>query len=382
VRYPFASDRLHRFILDGMRDNAVTLLRSPIVYYPYVEPRADAGKGLLAALAERACVVITDDFPCFFLPRMVEAAARDVDVRLEAIDGNGLLPLSATRRDYPAAVHFRRHLQKTLPSHIGEMPRARGYNVQLVPHAVPRAILKRWPTASDALLAGDAKELERLPIDHTVKVVSMRGGHSAAARAMRRFVRERLARYGEDRSPDASSRLSPYLHFGHMSVHEVLHAVAAREHWTVDRLSSSRVLGARQGWWRMGGGAEAFLDQLVVWRELTYNTCAKRPRDYDRYASLPAWARRSLEAHASDPRPARYTRSALDRAETEDPVWNMAQRALRDDGWYALDGRDPCSYGGYAWTLGRYDRPWPERKVFGVVRTMSSARYSLTSGAR
>jgi deoxyribodipyrimidine photo-lyase len=368
-----------------------------------------------ATLSHPIAFTASSSTACATTPSRCCAAARDVDVRLEAIDGNGLLPLSATRRDYPAAVHFRRHLQKTLPSHIGEMPRARGYNVQLVPHAVPRAIVKRWPTASDALLAGDAKELERLPIDHTVKVVSMRGGHSAAARAMRRFVRERLARYGEDRSPDASSRLSPYLHFGHVSVHEVLHAVAAREHWTVDRLSSSRVLGARQGWWRMGGGAEAFLDQLVVWRELTYNTCAKRPRDYDRYASLPAWARRSLEAHASDPRPARYTRSALDRAETEDPVWNMAQRALRDDGWfpnrlrmiwgkkilewspsaraalatmialmnrYALDGRDPCSYGGYAWTLGRYDRPWPERKVFGVVRTMSSARHSLTSGAR
>ena len=41
---------------------------------------------------------------------------------------------------------------------------------------------------------------------------------------------------------------------------------------------------------------------------------------------------------------------------------------------YALDGRDPNSYSGIFWVLGRYDRPWaPERPIFGTVRYMSSA---------
>jgi deoxyribodipyrimidine photo-lyase len=42
---------------------------------------------------------------------------------------------------------------------------------------------------------------------------------------------------------------------------------------------------------------------------------------------------------------------------------------------FAVDGRDPNSYSGIFWTLGRFDRPWvPERPIFGVVRYMSSER--------
>jgi deoxyribodipyrimidine photo-lyase len=40
---------------------------------------------------------------------------------------------------------------------------------------------------------------------------------------------------------------------------------------------------------------------------------------------------------------------------------------------YSLDGRDANSYAGFAWVLGRYDRPWPERPVFGTIRYMTSA---------
>jgi deoxyribodipyrimidine photo-lyase len=40
---------------------------------------------------------------------------------------------------------------------------------------------------------------------------------------------------------------------------------------------------------------------------------------------------------------------------------------------YAVDGRDPNSYSGIFWVLGRYDRAWgPERDVFGTIRYMSS----------
>ena len=120
--YQWASDRLHRFVIDGMADNAAISAKLPVLYYPYVEPLAGAGKGLLEALAADACVVVTDEFPCFFLPRMVSAAAKKLPVRLEAVDSNGLLPLRAADHAYVRAFDFRRHLQKVLPAHLAGFP--------------------------------------------------------------------------------------------------------------------------------------------------------------------------------------------------------------------------------------------------------------------
>jgi deoxyribodipyrimidine photo-lyase len=148
------------------------------------------------------------------------------------------------------------------------------------------------------------------------------------------------------------------------------------------------------------------LDQLVTWRELGLNFCSRRP-DYDRYESLPEWARSTLDEHAADERPVIYSRGQLEGAQTHDAVWNAAQRQLLVEGriqsylrmlwgkkileWsasprdaletmlelnnkYALDGRDPSSYSGIFWCLGRYDRPWaPKRPIFGSIRFMSSA---------
>jgi deoxyribodipyrimidine photo-lyase len=154
----------------------------------------------------------------------------------------------------------------------------------------------------------------------------------------------------------------------------------------------------------MQGAAEAFLDQLITWRELGFNMCAHR-EDYDSFEALPVWARRTLCKHVRDRRPVLYTARQLECAETHDPLWNAGQRQLVREGrlhnyirmlwgkkileWssrpakaldymrsmmdrYALDGRDPNSYAGYAWVLGRYDRPWPWRPIFGTVRYMSS----------
>lgn len=411
VGYPWASDRLHRFVLDGMADNERELSTTGVLYYPYVEPRAGAGKGLLAAVAERACVVVTDDFPCFFLPRMVSAAAKKVRAAVEMVDSSGLLPLAASDKDFFAASHFRRHVQQRLPAQLAHMPASNPFARwrPMARYRMPVHIVQRWPRASSALLAGDPAELAALPIDHEVAVAPIRGGSAEARRRLRRFIARGLAAYATmhaEPAADGTSRLSPYLHFGHVSAHEVVTAVMRAEDWTPDRLRGDET-GARRGWWGMSEGAEAFLDQLVVWRELAYNTCAKRPRDYDRYESLPAWALETLEAHRSDPRPYEYTRSELERARTHDALWNAAQRQLRSEGWFhnymrmlwgkkilewsrsprealatmihimnrwSLDGRDPNAYAGYFWTLGRYDRPWPERPVFGKVRSMSSER--------
>ena len=122
--YPWASDRMHRFVIDGMGENACRFEGTDVLYYPYLELAPNAGKGLLAALASRACIVVTDDFPCFFLPRMVASAARQVAVLMEVVDSNGLLPLRQAEEAFPTAYAFRRFLQRELPRHLICFPKA------------------------------------------------------------------------------------------------------------------------------------------------------------------------------------------------------------------------------------------------------------------
>jgi len=403
--YPWAADRFHRFILDGMEDNRRALERAGVTYFPYVETSPGAGKGLLAALAGHACAVVGDDWPGFFHPRMLSAAG-SVPAACEVVDACGLLPLRATERPWPSAYAFRRMLQRTLPKHLDTMPAERPRRGLPGPAVIPRAVRKRWPPAHGALLSGQIG-LETLPLDHAVGTVPLRGGATAARRRLREFL-ERLDRYLDERNePEAAaaSGLSPYLHFGHISTQEILQALAGREGWTPDRVAE-RATGKRTGWWGMSAAAEAFLDELVTWRELGLNAAFHMP-SHQSYDSLPGWARRTLAEHAADPRPNSYDVPALEAGETHDPLWNAAQNQLRRHGvmhnylrmlwgkkileWsasperalevmvelnnkYALDGRDPNSYSGIFWCLGRYDRPWaPERPIFGRIRYMSSA---------
>lgn len=403
--YAWASERFHRFVMQGMADNARRARALPIRYYAYVEPAVGAGKGLLSALASRACAVVTDQFPCFFLPRMTAAAARALPVRLEQVDGNGLLPLRAASSAYPSAYAFRRLLQKQLSEHLLEVPLPCPLQRIELPllESLPPEIAHRWPPATAARLEGN---LGDLPIGHGVKPVAVAGGAGAGERALRAFLHENLPRYAQARNEpdlDATSHLSPYLHFGQLSVHQVFHELAHAQGWSPERIPA-KATGQRAGWWGMSGGAEAFLDQLVTWRELGFNFASQRP-DYDRYESLPDWAKATLAAHATDPRPYRYRLEELEAGRTHDPLWNAAQHQLLAEGvihgylrmlwgkkilaWsatpqqalktmidlnnqYALDGRDPNSYSGIFWCLGRYDRPWPQRPVFGTVRTMTS----------
>lgn len=404
--YPYASDRLHRFILDGMAVNARALTDHPALYYPYVETEKAAGKGLLAALASTACLVVGDHYPAFFLPRMLAAAANQLPVRLEAVDSNGLLPLSAADHDYPSAYAFRRLLQKELPGHLTAFPHPeplKGCPLPRLSRLSPE-ILARWPAADPDSLQ---QQLGRLPIDHQVAAVPLPGGSLAARRRLGQFLGSHLDRYQQERNQpelEVTSGLSPYLHFGQISPHEIFSALIEQQGWRLGDQSHS-CKGQREGWWRMSPAAEAFLDQLITWRELGFNGCAFGP-DVHRYDALPAWARATLEAHAGDPRPILYTLEEFEGAATHDPLWNAAQRQLLREGrmhnylrmlwgkkilqWspsprqahatmvelndrYALDGRDPNSYSGIGWVLGRYDRPWgPERPIFGTIRYMSS----------
>jgi len=407
--YPWASPRLHGFILEGMADHVRRVQPFPFMrYYPYAEPEAGAGKGLLAAMAQAACMVVTDDFPAFFLPRMVAAASQKLPVMLESVDSNGLLPLRSTDRAYPTAYAFRRWIQKSLPDHLVAFPLEDPLKNISLPAAqpFPEEILQRWPDASAWLKKGQP-DPGRFPLAHSVPQAPIKGGETEARQRLAGFIRRHLSTYATERNhpdADAVSGLSPYLHFGHISAHEVFQCVADAEDWFFHRLSE-KTTGSKSGWWGMGSAAEAFLDELVTWRELGYNMCAFRP-DYARYESLPDWAKTTLSLHAADVRPYRYDRSSMEAARTHDVLWNAAQKQLRTEGrmhgylrmlwgkkileWspspqtaletmidlnntYALDGRDPNSYSGIFWCLGRYDRPWgPERPIFGKVRFMSS----------
>jgi deoxyribodipyrimidine photo-lyase len=403
--YPYSSDRLHKFILGGMVANAKAFARTDVAYYPYIEPERDAGKGLLAALGESACAVVTDDFPAFFLPAAVKAAAKQLKVRLETVDSAGLLPMAAIPRVFTTAHAFRRFLQRNLLENLKDFPSSDPLAEGLPRMTeLPHSVVERWTPTTGEVLRGET--LSSLPIDHGVATVKTAGGYVAAESAAREFVGERLRRYADDRNhPDegGTSGLSPYLHFGHISTHQIVRLVGDAEGWSLSRTSGD-TSGSREGWWGMSPSAEAFLDQVVTWRELGYNFCHHRT-DYADYESLPEWARVTLEVHASDPRDV-YPLDVLEAAETADDVWNAAQRQLLREGvihnylrmlwgkrileWsetprealgrmmylndkYAIDGRDPNSYSGIFWCLGRYDRAWgPERPVFGKVRYMSS----------
>lgn len=411
--YPWASDRLHRFVLDGMAEKSRELgSGNSVRYYPYVERGVGEGKGLLAALAKQACIVITDDFPCFFLPHMVQSAAKQSPVRLEKVDSNGLLPLRAADRVFLTAHAFRRFLQKNLSAHLTHFPRANPLSRLNLPRAkpLPPEIASRWPSASLQWLESPSSLVE-LPINHRIAPAAgpeaLRGGEAAAREKWRAFLTRKLGDYGEvHNEPDqqGTSETSPYLHFGYISSHQMFHDLMSRENWSESKLAH-RANGSRTGWWGVRAAAEQFLDQFVTWREVGFNFSAHR-EDYDRFQSLPDWALKTLDKHRPDERPFIYSLRHLAAARTHDSLWNAAQRQLASEGrmhnymrmlwgkkileWsetpkqaleylielnnrYALDGRNPNSYSGIFWCLGRYDRPWgPERPIFGTVRYMSS----------
>jgi deoxyribodipyrimidine photo-lyase len=173
--------------------------------------------------------------------------------------------------------------------------------------------------------------------------------------------------------------------------------------------------GRRQGWWGLPEPVEAFLDQIITWRDIGFIHCAMVENHTD-YESLPAWAITTLGEHENDERPYLYTFEEFENAQTHDPLWNAAQLQLRQEGiihnylrmlwgkkilewtpnaeiameWmialndrWALDGRDPNSYTGIGWVLGKFDRGWTERAVYGKIRCMTSdstARKFKTKG--
>jgi len=404
--YPWASARLHRFVLEGMQGNAAAAGRLGLTYWPWVERKRGEGRGLLAGLAARAALVVTDDFPCFIVPDQTAALAARATVAVVAVDGNSVVPVSRLGPPVSAAAHLRPRIHRAFGEawehRAAARPRAARDGAAPAPPFEPADLRDL-----DTLLA-------ELPLDRSVApVASTPGGEPAARRRLADFVAHRLRGTAERRSHPAppahghQSGLGPYLHFGHIAITEVVEAVLASTGDWSPAVLDGHAVGRRQGFFCRDADVNAFLDEAITWRDLGLHWHWTRRSDAASLErALPAWARATLGAHAGDRRRHVYSLEEWEAGATHDPLWNAAQRELVTTGtihsylrmlwgkkvleWsrtpeeayatlehlnnrYALDGRDPNSYTGILWCFGLFDRPWPpERPVYGSVRYMSS----------
>ena len=410
VQNRWGSDRFFSFMLDGVMENAAECASRGFTYYPYLEDRPGASKGLIDALSADAAIVISDEYPVYIirsLNRYLRAKSR---VPFITVDSNGIIPLGVTDKAPYSAYVFRRVMQRVFVECVTHPPKEDPL-AELVNRSNPLAGwvgFERWPSGG-RYFAESARFIASLPIDHSVDVLPIRGTRAEGLRVMERFLDERLMIYGEERNHpdhDAASGLSPWLHFGKVSEYEVAKAALARQPQGWDVMDIVPKNGQREGFFGGLPTIESFMDELITWREVGFHFCHHTP-NYDAYESLPGWARATLDHHAADPRPVVYSYEQLEQSQTHDRVWNAAQRQLREEGiiihnylrmlwgknilewspdprtsldWmielnnrWATDGRDPSSYSGIFWCLGRFDRPWaPERPIFGQIRYMST----------
>lgn len=395
--YPHASDRHHHHVLHSARDTAAAAEQAGLSYQFVLRERRDDDRRVVDRLAEQAYVVITDRFPTAGVDARTWRLAERVSCRVLAIDGACVVPSGVLTKAEWAARTIRPKLAK-LRDHALERVEERPPRHALTPalqqrlrdaRRVDALPLLDWRTDAEAA-SEIARRIARCEIDHTVApVTGLVPGARAAQQRLASFVQERLPAYTTRRNEaadDHTSRLSPDLHFGHVAAAEVLRAALASDAPQAD--------------------IEAFTDQVLTWRELSYNWCLHTPR-FDQLDALPDWIQRTMAAHADDPRPESYTLEALDAAETDDALWNAAQRQLVHAGvihnyarmlwgkqivrwaptyeqaraWmfhlndrYALDGRDPNSVGGIMWCLGLWDRSWGNKPIWGGIRPMLTSR--------
>ncbi len=382
--YPYASDRLHGFILDGLVDLQAAYAKRGIPYWLELPKNPREHKKRLGQLGKRAAAVVSDFFPTFVIPGHLRGAARALDVPLFAIDASCVVPMQRIPEPQVGAYALRPKVTKLWAEYL--------------PQTLPkRTVPKQKVPPPDSFEVADAKDcranLDSFAIDHAVLPVEGRpGGRKAALKALTLFVEEHLPTFGEGRNDPAaegSSGLSPYFHFGHLFGGEAVRR--AGEAVGLDH-----------------PGYLSFREQVLVRRELGFNWCFHRalPNQVS-FESLPRWSQDTLNAHRKDPRPNLYSDEQLERGQTADEIWNAAQRQLTAEGrihnylrmlwgkkileWspspevalqrigrlndtYALDGRDPVSQANFMWILGLHDRPFQERAIIGKVRPMSSDR--------
>ena len=371
--HPFANDRHARFAIEAARDLRKQL-RSKGGDLAFFSGRDGGESSPLSDLIGQAAVTVTDYMPAPPFDRWPEGVSSGQT--LIEIDASCLVPVTLSSAAPSRAFEFRRQFSAQRDERL-----ARGYESIEVEH--PWAEVTRYVDSVDLDTPLDDL-VHHLPCDHTVgPIADTPGGSTAGYERWRRFRDSDLARYARDRNDaakDSVSRMSPYLHYGCVSVFQV-----ARE-------------ALRAG----VSGSEKFLDELLIWRELSYHWAHHCP-DVHSADALPAWAVETLRAHEG--RESELTTWDLEYARSGSDLWDLAQRSLLERGelhnnvrmtwgkalvqWspdvestmhrltdfnhrYALDGSDPNSYGGLWWCLGLFDRPFkPGRGALGEVRSRS-----------
>ena len=332
------------------------------------------------ALGQRASLIVCDAGYMRHQRQWRRIVADAAACQVLQVEGDVVVPVAVAsiKAEY-AARTFRPRVQKQIADFL----------------RLPRPVRPQHKSSAMEINGMDLKDIDGilsgLDLDRSVGPVTrwFKGGTTEANRRLKTFLDQHLEHYDANRNQpqtDDISHMSPYLHFGQISpVHLALTVRDARNGQKSDR--------------------EGYLEELIVRRELAVNFVYFTP-DYDSYACLPEWARKSLAEHATDSRENRYAREELEAARTHDPYWNAAMREMKYTGFmhnymrmywgkkilewsktpeeafvttlainnkYFLDGRDPNSYAGVAWVFGKHDRAWFERPVFGKVRYMAAS---------
>ena len=365
--YPEANERSYSFLLEGLRDVQRNLKERGIGFVL----RLGHPPEVMLELAKKASLVITDR--AYLRPSRDWRTwlAERLDVPLIQVESDAVVPIETTSgKQEWAARTIRPKIHKLMDEFLVPLEE--------------RKVKAKSIGLLDGVDASDPQKiLKGLDIDRSVPPGEERGGEDAAQTRLSEFVKDGLEHYDERRNNpnvDGASRLSAYLHFGHLS--------------PIDAVLRAREVG--------GAGLSAFTEELVIRRELSFNLCFYNPH-YDAYEGLPEWSRKTLAEHEGDERPYLYTRAELEAAQTHDPYWNAAQHQMVRTGrmhnylrmywgkkvleWsetpqeayevlvylnnkYETDGRNANSYAGINWIFGNHDRPWARRAIFGTVRYM------------
>ncbi len=376
---PCANLRHYAFLNQGLPDIEADLAARNIAFVMRCEP-VESCEQFLAEV--HAALLVGDENPMRAPERWRKRLAAAIDIPFWTVDADVVVPSKLFDRAQYGAYTLRPRLGRLLPDYL------HAYENTSARHAWKRPRSVRADSVHNDITRG-WKTLDRTvpPVD------AWQGGTQAALKRLRVFTGQMLEDYEIRRNhpeADGTSCLSPYLHFGQIGPLTIALAVdaAAKQH---PHLKPAR---------------DSYFNELIVWRELAVNFVRSTP-NYDSPECSEPWAKTTIAAHARDERERLYTLIQLERAETHDDLWNAAQLQMFHHGWmhnhmrmywakkilewtpdiptamqytiylndkYFLDGRDPNGYAGVAWAiLGKFDRAWNERPVFGKIRYMSRA---------
>jgi deoxyribodipyrimidine photo-lyase len=370
--WPEANQRHYYFMLEGLKEARKALEAKGI----QMVIRRDSPDSGAAELAKYAAMVIVDAGQLRIQKKWRANAAGRIDCPLYEVETNLIVPVEeASSKENFSAGTFRPRITKKLDNYLVPLN-----------HSKPKldSLGMKFHTFN---IDDIDKALSKLDIDRSVaRVDGFHGGTKEAKRRLSNFLKNKLDRFAEmrnDPTADYVSYMSPYLHFGQISPLYIA--------LKVSKTSSA--------------GKDAYLEELIVRRELSYNFVFYNNR-YDSFACLEPWAKRTLNLHRSDKRDYVYTFEQFEKAQTHDPYWNAAQKemvltgkmhgymrmywgkktlewsrnpqtgfktALHLNNKYELDGRGPNAFAGVAWCFGKHDRAWGERPVLGKIRYMNAA---------